>query len=122
MVCSIDVSADGKYIIQTITGEMTRSLALQYNLEAHARGAEVGLDRYLVDLRNARNVEPVTSNYEFAYGDMQETPGIDKYARVAVLVSPDDHSHDFIEIVAHNAGLDVTLFCDLGSAIKHLLD
>lgn len=121
MACTIDVSADGKYIIQTISGEMTRARALQYNLEAHARGAELGINRYLVDLRNARNVEPITSNYKFAYGDMQDTPGIDKLARVAVLVSPDDHSHDFIEIVAHNSGLDVTLFRDLELAIKHLL-
>ncbi len=52
---------------------------------------------------------------------MQETPGIDKYAHVAVLVSPDDHSHDFVEVVARNSGLNVTLFRDLAAAIKHLL-
>jgi hypothetical protein len=43
---------------------------------------------------------------------MQKVDGIDKYARIATLVNPDDHSHDFIETVARNAGLNVKIFTD----------
>lgn len=39
---------------------------------------------------------------------------------VALLVSPDDHSHDFIETVARNAGLNVTIFTDLQAAKAYL--
>ena len=56
----------------------------------------------------------------FAYKDMQLAEGIDLNAIVATLVSPDDHSHDFIETVSRNAGLNVTLFTDLDLAKQHL--
>jgi hypothetical protein len=49
-----------------------------------------------------------------------ETPEIDKTALVAVLVRPDDHSHDFVETVARNSGLRVTLFRDRERAEDHL--
>lgn len=41
---------------------------------------------------------------------------------VALLVDPDDHSHDFIEIVARNSGHDFTLFRDHEQVINHLLE
>jgi hypothetical protein len=66
-------------------------------------GRKMGINKYLVDVTKARNTDTVLGNYEFAYTDMKKTEGIDKYARVAVLVSPEDHSHDFVEIVARNA-------------------
>ena len=53
---------------------------------------------------------------------MQKTEGINKYARVATLVSPDDHSHDFMETVARNAHLDVKTFTDPDQARRFLLD
>jgi len=49
-------------------------------------------------------------NYDFACSDMKKTEGIDLYARAPILVSPGDHSHDFIETVALNAGLNVRIF------------
>lgn len=59
--------------------------------------------------------------FKFAYEDIIAPPGIDKKARVAILASPEDHSHDFVETATRNAGLDVTLFRDRGLAIRHLL-
>jgi hypothetical protein len=41
--------------------------------------------------------------------------------RVAVLVRPEDHSHDFAETVTKNAGQDITIFRDREAAINHLL-
>jgi hypothetical protein len=120
MSCTIEASANRKYIVQTITGEITRELAIKYNEDAHAMGKLLGIKKYLVDLRKARNVDTVSNNYNFAYKDMQEDSLIDVSARVVVVVSPDDHSHDFIETVAKNSGLDVTLFADLEKAVEYL--
>jgi len=118
---TITPSSDGKYILLKVTGDITRNLALQYNIAAHKKGRELGINRYLVDLTESRNVDTVLDSYEFAYKDMQETPGIDRSARVAVIISPGDHSHDFIETVAKNAGLDMTVFTNQDDAITHLL-
>jgi hypothetical protein len=115
------VSADGKYIIQKVVGDINSGLALKYNHESHALGHELGINRYLVDLTESHNVESVLGNYEFAYDKMPASAGVDLDAVVALVVEPDDHSHDFVETVARNAGLNVTLFRDRDVAIQHLL-
>ena len=115
-------SDDRKYIVVTVEGSITRQIAMQHNLEAHALGKKLGIQRYLVDATKARNTESTLKGYQFAYEDMNETPEIDRDARVALLVAPDDHSHDFIETVSKNAGLDVTIFRDRKSAENHLME
>ena len=122
MSYSITPSEDGKYIILKHWGEINSELAMKRNLEAHALGAKLGISRHLVDVTEARNVDSATKTYKFAYEDMKDPSGIDKKARIAVLVSPEDHSHDFVETVTRNAGQDVTLFRDRELAIRHLLE
>lgn len=114
-------SEDRKYIVLKHWGEINSELAMERNLEAHALAAELGITRHLVDVTDARNVDSVTKTYKFAYEDMRLPPGIDKNAYIAMLVSPKDHSHDFVETVTRNAGQNVTLFRDRELAIKHLL-
>ncbi len=118
---TISLSDDESYIILKILGKQTAELAMKQNLEAHAFGDELGIGRYLVDATEAVNVDSTLENYSFAYTDMQTPTGINKAAIVALLVSPDDHSHDFIETVSRNAGLNVTIFRDRELAIHHLL-
>ncbi|MEE4352071.1 MAG: hypothetical protein V2J25_04305 [Desulfatiglans sp.] len=121
MSYTIKPSDDRNYIILKVCGEINRELAMKQNLEAHALGAELGINRYLVDVTEARNVDSVISNYRFAYEEMRLPTGINVRARVATLVRPDDHSHDFVETVSRNAGLNVTIFRDREQAIQHLL-
>jgi hypothetical protein len=118
----IEPSECGRYILMTVTGDLNSSTAMTQNLEAHALGMELGIRRYLVDLIDATNTESVLGNYTFAHEKMKETEGIDVGATVAILVSPEDHSHDFIETVSKNAGLHVTLFRDRESTLQHLTD
>lgn len=114
-------SDDGRYLIMNVTGDVTRQLAMEYNVEAHKTGRAMGINRFLVDMTESTNVDSILDNYEFAYKDMKARPEIDNSAVVAVLVRPDDHSHDFIETVARNAHLNVTLYRDRDAAIAALL-
>lgn len=116
------VSPDGKYIIQKVVGDINSGLALKYNHESHALGRKLGIRRYLVDLTESHNTESVLGNYEFAYDKMPASAGIDLDAIAALLVAPDDHSHDFVETVSRNAGLNVTLFRDRDAAEQYLLE
>jgi hypothetical protein len=75
-----------------------------------------------VDATEARNVETAVANYQFAYQDMAQTPGLDPDAIAAFVVSPEDHSHDFIETVLRNSGQSATLFRDRKQAIRFLLE
>jgi hypothetical protein len=52
---------------------------------------------------------------------MLKTQGIDRNARVAILVSPNDYSHFFIETVLNNAGLYAKIFTDPDLARLHLI-
>ncbi|MFC1569303.1 hypothetical protein ACFL4L_03645 [bacterium] len=122
MAYTIHPSADGNYIVLKVTGDISRELAMQYDIEAHKLGDELGINRYLMDMTESRNVDSVMESYKFAYDDLPETSTIDKSACVALLVSPNDHSHDFIETVTRNIGLNVTLFRDRDEAVNHLLE
>lgn len=117
---SITLSTDGMFIVLKVKGSFTRKTILQPTLEAHAHGRELRVRRYLVDMTEAKNADSDTENYKFAYFDMQKMEGIDRHARVATLVSPNDHSHDFSETVALNAGLNVRLFTDPDEAKRFL--
>lgn len=121
MTYSITASDDNKYIIVKVIGTISRQLAIQYNLEAHALGKELGIDRFLLDFTECKNTDTVMRNYKYVYDDMKN-PGINQAARTAMLVSPNEHSHDFIEALFRDAGADVTLFHDRELALWHLTE
>jgi len=93
---------------------------MNYIVEAHALGDKMGVKRYLVDVTEARNVDSAVKNYEFAYSDIKKADTVNPKARVAALVCPGDHSHDFIETVLYNAGQPIKIFDDLSKAQEYL--
>lgn len=117
---TIGPSSDRTYILLTVRGDITRAKAMAQNREAHALGRELGIRCFLVDVTRARNIDSVVDQYDFAYTDMQRTPEIDRGARVATLVAPGDDSHDFVETVAKNSGLNMKLFTDRDEALAWL--
>jgi len=121
MECSISISEDRNYIILKVTGSFTVQSFMKFIVEAHMLGQEMDIHCYLVDATEARNSDSAFGNYKFAYQDMKSTPGIDRLARVAGLISPGDHSHDFVETVSMNAGMFLKLFTDITEARNYLL-
>jgi hypothetical protein len=119
---TITPSADGRFITIKVKGDINRQSAMQMNLEAHNLGRQMQIRRYLVDVTESRNTDDALDTYEFSYADMRMMEGIDKGARVAMLVSPRDHSHDFVETTAVNAGLNIRIFTDPGKAKEYLLE
>jgi hypothetical protein len=117
----IRLSEDGKYISTKHWGEITSELVMQRTQEAHALGEKLGINLHLMDVTEARNIDSVVKTHKFANQDIHRFPGINMKVRVAVLVSPDDHSHDFVETATRNAGQNVTLFRDRALAIQYLL-
>ena len=73
-------------------------------------------------MASVKNTDSILGSFEFAYSDMINTEEIDKNPRGAILVSPFDHSHDFIETVLINAGLNVKLFRDPDLAKSFLIN
>ncbi len=121
MTYDISINPDKGYISIIVIGNIDNAKAMSINIEAHELGRKHNIRKYLMDLRDARNIEDVMQNYNFAYKDMKADDRIDRSAVVALVVSPEDHSHDFIETVALNTGLNVRLFRDLMEAEIHLI-
>lgn len=116
----IEPSPEREYVILKIVGDFIGQEMMQMVLESHALGLELGIHRYLVDVTEARNIDSILGHYNFAHRDMQQVDGIDPHARVAGLVSPGDHSHDFVVTVSANAGMHLSLFTELDAALDHL--
>jgi hypothetical protein len=116
---SISVSEDRTFVIQKMWGPITIAKALASATESHALGKKLGINHYLVDAVEAQNVENPVANYEFANHQIDPSK-INRNACVALLVHPDDKSHDFVQTVLRNAGHWVTLFRDRKAALAHL--
>jgi hypothetical protein len=119
MQYKIGLSNDKTYIVQKMLGEITCDAAMKCAEESHAMAKKFEIIRFLVDVTEARNVDTSFDNYQFANRDI-DSPKIDKGAIVALLVSADDTSHDFVETVLRNAGHNVTLFRDRKQAERYL--
>ncbi len=115
------LSADQRYIYTKVTGLIDVASMLECVLMAHRLARQAGVNRHLVDLTEARNHLSTLQNYHFAYNDMNRLD-IDRLARIAMLVNPDDHSHDFLETLLRNNGRDATLFTSREEAERYLRD
>lgn len=119
MSYEISIAENGKYVRVKVTAAITTELARQFSIDASSYGAKNDLKRYLFDVREARNVASTLLNYQYAHKEMADMK-LDKTARSAILVSPADKSHDFIETLSRNAGYNVRLFTDEAAAIAWL--
>lgn len=120
MTYSIGLSEDESYVELRVTGEVSARDMLGIILEAHRLGGEKGISRYLVDVTEARNIDSAANNYAFANADIPGDCRVNLQARVAILASPGDHSHDFAETTMRNAGVNVALFRDRDWAVARL--
>lgn len=121
MNCTIAREPNDPFVTLTYKGEITRKDAFAYTLEAHRLAAQLGINRFLVDMTHARNVDTILNNYQFIHHDMR-SEGINRFARVAALVAPNDKSHDFVILVSQNAFGDVRIFHDRALAVQFLSD
>ncbi len=123
MEVSIAVSEDEKYIILMGKGEIKAddpTGLIKPLIEAHELARNKGIRNILVDVTEARNALGVFDSYEIVHRRIAQEPAINRYARVALLVAPDDHSHDFTETLAQNAGFNLTLYRDREQALASL--
>ena len=120
MEYKISLSDDRKYILVLVSGSVNRLNTMEYVIESHKLGLKEGIKSFLIDLRNARNVDSIGNNYNFVNEDLQSESLVDKSAKIALLVEKNDHSHDFIETVAINSGNVLRLFRDEKEALQYL--
>lgn len=115
----VSISDSGRYLICRVTQPITIETALAFSTALDAASRAHGIKRFLVDVRNAPNLANAVQNYHFANTDMAAL-GLQRDVRSALLVAPEDHSHDFVATFTQNAGYGVRLFRDEAAAIAWL--
>ena len=120
MSYTITPAKDGDYILVEVHGPVTHEIGIKWTLEAHALGKKLGIRKHLVDVTDAVNEDSTVDQYRFANSGLTEHESFDRYSRIAVLVDPQDHSHDFIETVCRNVGLNFRLFRSRNEAMAFL--
>lgn len=105
----LSISESHRYVICRINRPITADFALDFAKAADEFALERGVNKVLYDMRSIRNMESTMRMHDLAYRDVAEM-GIRRNVRSAVLIDPEDHSHDFAETVFFNAGYGMRLF------------
>ena len=113
------IAPSRKYLVCRVFVPITAEVARQIVVETEKLAQESGIKSRLIDVRNIRNISSVSGNYDLAYKDLDKLH-MARDSRVAVLVSPDDSSHDFALPAGRNAGFNVHKFTDRAVAIVWL--
>lgn len=114
------LSDDGRYVLFTVTGEFTAEEILAAIVESHRFAAKHGVTRILTDMTRASNRDSALQNYDFANTDLPATIPPNRSMRIAILVNPDDPSHDFPRVAMERAGSGAAFFTDRDQAIAYL--
>jgi hypothetical protein len=98
---------------------MTLEIAREFTRDLDSLSHAKNIKLFLIDVREAPNTSSVFQNYNFAYQDMKDL-NLQRDVRSAILTSPTDSTHDFVEMVTQNAGYNVQIFHDENAAIAWL--
>jgi hypothetical protein len=79
------------------------------------------LRSFLIDVRGVESGFSTLEHYQIAHYEGRKL-GFEAGSRIAVLVSPGDHSRDFVKTVVQNAGYSCELFDEESAAEDWLED
>lgn len=119
MFVNIRNAPDNRYFVVTVHEDFDRNGAKEMALSIMEHSQESEIKQLLIDLRSASNVDSVSDKFFFAHEDAKEIQ-LDKTLKVALLVHPSDHSHDFIETVMRNTGHNILTFHEEYKAVTWL--
>jgi hypothetical protein len=109
------LATDGGHAIVTNYADVTLPSAVQRQRAMQAFSDEHKVTRFLIDTRGKRFVGGPVELYTFIRKTLL-VEGYDVSWRVALVTSPDDNSHDFLETASQNAGYQVMVFKDFKNA------
>jgi hypothetical protein len=116
MAFTIELADNQQYLSIRAIDNLTAACMRKVMIAVQGKAIRHGMSKFLFDVRNAENVESAATNYSYVYNDLAQM-NMSRTAQCAILASPDDGSHNFMETLCRNAGYDVMLFTDMAKAI-----
>ena len=111
----LTLAPDRTYAVLTNFNDVTHASAIERQRAMQAFATAHGVSRFLIDTRKKRFVGGALDLYTFAR-DTLPKERFDRAWKVALVTSPDDKSHDFLETVSLNVGYQVMVFKDYDDA------
>jgi hypothetical protein len=113
------LAPQGDHAIMTNYADVTHPSAVERQRAMQAFSDEHKVTRFLIDTRGKQFVGGPIELYTFVRRTLPDE-GYNRHWRVALVTSPDDHSHDFLETVSQNAGYQVMVFKSFTTAQEWL--
>jgi hypothetical protein len=113
------LAPDGGHAIMTNHADVTRAAAVARQRAMQAFSERHKVTRFLIDTRGKQWVGGPRELYTFVRTTLPEE-NYNRHWRVALVTSPDDNSHDFLETVSHNVGYHVMVFKSIEKAREWL--
>lgn len=115
----LTLAPDRTYAVLTNYNDVTHALAIERQRAMQAFATAHGVSRFLIDTRERRFVGGTLDLYTFARSTLPKE-GFDRTWKVALVTSPDDDSHDFLETASQNVGYQVMVFKNSDDAMAWL--
>ena len=120
MKYKISISDNNNFLYIRVNEPVTEDLLEAFLSDTAEKSSELGINRFLFDLRNASNNAGLGTHYQYAY-ERSKQLGFKLFSRHALLINPADRdSYDFVRTVLNNASYQSKIFEEEESAIKWL--
>ena len=106
-----DIVEGQSWINVRIYDPLTKKLVLDLLEEAVRVSTKHKRCGLLMDVRGAPSLKTTVEDYDIAYYRLQEL-GYKQCLKSAIVVDPEDNSHDFLETCVMNAGYNWRIFSD----------
>jgi hypothetical protein len=98
---------------------ITKALALDLLKDTVEQATKHGVSNLLIDVRSAPSVKTTIDDFDIANYRLQEL-AFERSFKFAIVVDPEDKTHDFFETCTMNAGYNCRLFSDTDCAAQWL--
>lgn len=107
----LNVTEGRPWIYARVYDPVTKALVLDLLKEIVRESAKSGVSGLLIDVRGAPSLKTTVEDYDIAYYRLQEL-GFKPHLKSAIVVDPEDKTHDFFETCTMNAGYNLRIFSD----------
>ena len=115
----LNVMEDRSWMYVRVYDPVTRVLALDLLKDAVEQAKKHGAYNFLIDARGVPSMKSTIEDYDIVNYRLPEL-GFERRSKGAVIVDPDDRSHDFFETCTINAGYNWRIFTDADLASQWL--
>jgi len=117
---SLSLAENDSIIVLKIIGTSYASRSFEYTKEVLDYATKHSVTKLLIDCTESKYLDNYFNISNYVINNMKKLPDYCFQMRIALLVSQDDHSRDFLASAFISSGYEYKLFHDRDQAIKYI--